>query len=72
MATVAVAAMGRELGASLGSETAVPLSTDPAEIKNLKVGSIVSIDTAAGLREYLITRWRGLVRVRDIDGQSGN
>ena len=55
MATVSLAAMGREPGASLSPETAVPLSTDPAEVKNLKVGSIVNIDTAAGLRECLIT-----------------
>ena len=36
--------------------------------KGLRIGQPVKIETADGMREFVPTRWRGLVRAVDIDG----
>lgn len=57
------------------TEVTIPRpSTDGGETldypKGIKVGAAVKVETPDGMREFVVTRWRGLARAVDTDGHS--
>ena len=70
---VAVVPLGTEFGQDRETETVIPFPTaDDGSVltfpKGLRVGDSVKVERDWAITEYVLTRWRGLARVVDVDG----
>jgi hypothetical protein len=70
---VAVVPLGYDASFDDRAEVTIPRpSTDAGDAlnypKGIKVEQPVKVETANGIREYVVTRWRGLARAVDLDG----